>query len=335
MLRSEDLDAVQKQETEKEAQLPAPLIRILETRTTLGSAHHLVLEIPDGVCTPQEFATAVSAALKEFLPRPGYGVLIDGRGPIWGYGMLVHNLHPSAWLAVHDPRLGFVVVASHTAGIEIGTIVDFRNANSKGVVIAVCGPPHSGKSVFLAELYRQILLRRPVGFCFLQRAAPDGEGMWSAESTLEVVRELRQKGKFTPEFSEFAVESISSLAHVFPLVLVDMPGRRDDIAAAILQQVSHVIILSATEGEALAWQELALSNGCELLANLTSRRVLAGDESKEIRSALDFAALPITGCLVGLERGGAKEPYATTVSALADWLIQFVRKRLRATSESG
>jgi CRISPR-associated protein Csx3 len=55
-----------------------------------------------------------------------------------------------------------------------------------GAVIAVGGPPHSGKSVFLAELYRQLLQRQPSGV-FLQRACPDGEGMWSNEADLGCV----------------------------------------------------------------------------------------------------------------------------------------------------
>ena len=46
----------------------------------------------------------------------------------------------------------------------------------QGRVIAIGGPPHSGKSVFLAELYRQLLQRQPTGV-FLQRACPDGVGL--------------------------------------------------------------------------------------------------------------------------------------------------------------
>ena len=66
----------------------------------------------------------------------------------------------------------------------------------KGMVVAVGGPPHSGKSVFLAELYRQLLAKRPSGV-FLQRACPDGEGMWSAETNPQLVAEIRRKGSFS------------------------------------------------------------------------------------------------------------------------------------------
>jgi CRISPR-associated protein Csx3 len=42
------------------------------------------------------------------------GVVITGRGPIWLYTYLVHELHPTAWVACYDPRLGAVVVTTHS-----------------------------------------------------------------------------------------------------------------------------------------------------------------------------------------------------------------------------
>jgi CRISPR-associated protein Csx3 len=48
-------------------------------------------EIPDGITTPAEFAAAVAAietSLSGNLP-----VLVTGRGPIWGYGMLPSPCH--------------------------------------------------------------------------------------------------------------------------------------------------------------------------------------------------------------------------------------------------
>jgi CRISPR-associated protein Csx3 len=49
------------------------------------------------------------------IPR-GALVVIEGRAPIWRYGMAFHRLHgsPAAAVAVYDPRLGAVVVASHS-----------------------------------------------------------------------------------------------------------------------------------------------------------------------------------------------------------------------------
>ncbi len=58
------------------------------------------------------------------IPR-GSVVVITGRAPIWRYGMAFHQLHgsPAAAIAVFDPRLGAVIVASHTPGLQAGEIL--------------------------------------------------------------------------------------------------------------------------------------------------------------------------------------------------------------------
>ena len=49
-----------------------------------------------------------------------------GRAPIWRYGMALHLLHasPAAAIAFYDPRLGAVVVASHSREWQVGQVVD-------------------------------------------------------------------------------------------------------------------------------------------------------------------------------------------------------------------
>jgi len=54
------------------------------------------------------------------------GVVIDGKAPIWLYGYLVHECHPAAWVGCYDPRLGAVVVATHTPAIATGTVLDIQ-----------------------------------------------------------------------------------------------------------------------------------------------------------------------------------------------------------------
>lgn len=51
---------------------------------------------------------------------------LDDRAPIWRHGMAFHMLHGSAAAAVagYDPRLGAVIVASHTPDIKEGQILD-------------------------------------------------------------------------------------------------------------------------------------------------------------------------------------------------------------------
>ncbi|MGH8247317.1 MAG: CRISPR-associated ring nuclease Crn3/Csx3 [Gammaproteobacteria bacterium] len=59
------------------------------------------------------------------IPR-GAVVVIEGRAPIWRYGMALHRLHGSSAgaVAVCDPRLGAVVVASHSPEYREGQIID-------------------------------------------------------------------------------------------------------------------------------------------------------------------------------------------------------------------
>lgn len=59
------------------------------------------------------------------IPR-GALVVVEGRAPIWRYGMAFHRLHgsPAGAIAVFDPRLGAVVVASHHPIWHEGQVVD-------------------------------------------------------------------------------------------------------------------------------------------------------------------------------------------------------------------
>ena len=59
--------------------------------------------------------------------------MIEGRAPIWRYGLAFHQLHgsPAAAIAVYDPRLGAVVVASHTPGLAEAQVVDVTPPEAK------------------------------------------------------------------------------------------------------------------------------------------------------------------------------------------------------------
>ena len=59
------------------------------------------------------------------IPR-GSLVIVEGRAPIWRYGMALHQLHasPAAAIAFYDPRLGAVVVATHSPEWAVGQVVD-------------------------------------------------------------------------------------------------------------------------------------------------------------------------------------------------------------------
>ena len=74
---------------------------------------------PDGNITPIDLKSIN-------IPEINYtkGCIISGRGPIWLFSFLAHQLHPSLWIASHDPRLGGAVVfASHTQSVSVGEII--------------------------------------------------------------------------------------------------------------------------------------------------------------------------------------------------------------------
>lgn len=86
-----------------------------------GGGYKLVkFEIPGGVTTPAEFAEATKEAGALGGENP---VLINGRGPVWGYAMLTHEAHPSPAVATFDPRLGYVVVQTHDERYKVGQII--------------------------------------------------------------------------------------------------------------------------------------------------------------------------------------------------------------------
>jgi len=59
------------------------------------------------------------------IPR-GALVVIEVRAPIWRYGLAFHLLHgsPAGAIAVYDPRVGGVIVASHVPDYRPGQVVE-------------------------------------------------------------------------------------------------------------------------------------------------------------------------------------------------------------------
>jgi CRISPR-associated protein Csx3 len=55
--------------------------------------------------------------------NPRKGVVVSGRGPIWLHCFLAHKYHHTPFVAVYDPRLGAVVVQSHT-DLKEGDVID-------------------------------------------------------------------------------------------------------------------------------------------------------------------------------------------------------------------
>jgi CRISPR-associated protein Csx3 len=181
--------------------------------------------------------------------------------------------------------------------------------------IIVCGPPHSGKSVFLANLMRQL----PPDSFYLAFAAPDGEWHWSNFGDQDLVAVVRQKGKFTDNFVSSMVEAIR--ANEQPLVLVDTGGVRSEANERIFAVSDGCIILSSKPEEIVAWREFAAAHGVAVLAELDS--VLHG--TCELYPPQDDGV--IRGRIAGLERGH------TVVSPTLEAVAERLRTIIRSNAE--
>ena len=198
----------------------------------------------------------------------------------------------------------------------------------QGRVVAVGGPPHSGKSVFLAELYRQLLQRQPSGI-FLHRACPDGEGMWSNEADPEIVQQIRRKAAFSDEFVNLTLHTIEQLGKnpQLPLVLLDLGGKRTAENAEILRRSTHCMVVSANEEEAMRWHVFAADEGCPVLASFQSRLVRSPDQQIDpsARSTIQTDRPIPQGTLVNLCRELGADCYQEAIAQFAEWLLALPR----------
>lgn len=100
-------------------------LQLIPHTTTEGMPYqhlHISLNTEDGIIEP--------ADLKQLQLPDGInwqqGIVIEGRAPIWLYGYLVHECHPSIWVACYDTRLGAVVVATHTHTVSVGQVLPIQ-----------------------------------------------------------------------------------------------------------------------------------------------------------------------------------------------------------------
>lgn len=96
-------------------------LTVIPHQTQEGTAYqHLHVEIvnENGIITPADLKGLKLPAGIDY----SQGIVIEGKAPIWLYGYLVHECHPAAWVGCYDPRLGAVVVATHTPDISISQV---------------------------------------------------------------------------------------------------------------------------------------------------------------------------------------------------------------------
>lgn len=141
----------------------------------------------------------------------------------------------------------------------------------KTMKVAVVGPPHSGKSVFLGGLCENL----PRDKRFLFRACPDGEGSWTWRSP--EAAKYRRKGSFNPQIVDWYVEKLRTI-NLAPIVLVDVGGKMTTENRRILSEVDAAIILSGDLYAIEEWEAFCKDCGCEILARIHSDYHALGDD---------------------------------------------------------
>ena len=170
----------------------------------------------------------------------------------------------------------------------------------------VCGPPHSGKSVLIANLIRMM----PSDSYLRINANGDGEGSWSNNRDQEEIKESRQKSGNTPE--KFVVWANNVRNAFQDVVLVDIGGKLQDDKAALFDAADSFIVLSSNIDVIPDWIAFGEEHGCKCLAVIESQ-LEGGDE---VISEKPYLKAKISG----LERG-CELTDSAVITALADTII--------------
>ena len=175
----------------------------------------------------------------------------------------------------------------------------------------VCGPAHSGKSVFIANL----IYRLPSDSSTTIRACPDGEGTWSNNKNQQEVSNVRKKGKFTKEFIENSCKAIDN--QTSDIVLVDVGGVMTKENRKIFRHCDNFIVLSSNEKLKQKWLRYGQYLGLECIGCIDS--ALEGKEKIYSREPylqgkiVQYLGLECIGCidsaLEGKEKIYSREPY--------------------------
>ncbi|MDP3093214.1 MAG: CRISPR-associated protein Csx3 [bacterium] len=179
----------------------------------------------------------------------------------------------------------------------------------------VAGPPHSGKSVFLAGLCENL----PRDSRYLFRACPDGEGTWLQNhyDRPDVVA-LRRKGQFIKEMVDWYSRSLADCV-MAPIILVDIGGRPSEENRRILSegQVNYGIILAGDLERVPEWETFLESCGVTVIAVVRSDYTGEADSIQRHLPRLE-------GSVHFLERGDVTVSTRPVIQAVAELILGLV-----------
>ena len=182
--------------------------------------------------------------------------------------------------------------------------------------IVFCGPPHSGKSVFIANLIDKL----PTDAYTIIRACPDGEGTWSNNKNQNETSIVRKKGKFTKSFIDDACKAIDNQTN--KIVLVDVGGVMSKENEQVFEHCDSFVVLSSDEQKKQDWLDFGEKLGLECIGSLDSSL----DGNEEIYSRTPY----FQGKIVGLERGELLEN-----SSVINGLVSDIIKKRKKKKKTG
>ena len=192
--------------------------------------------------------------------------------------------------------------------------IESKEIYEKGLKIVIGGPPHSGKSVFLDGLLKNLSFNT-----HYFSACPDGEGPWLQHHyTEDEVKKLRRKGQFTKEFVDFASNSVKNFDG--QLMLIDIGGRTSEENKLIADGATHAIVLANDPTQFEEWSNFFKNLGVEVLAAIRSDYE-GKEDSVEIPAENNQV---IKGSVHYLERGQHPEERET---------IKFIAQKISALVE--
>lgn len=222
------------------------------------------------------------------------GVIINGKSPVFLFSALVMMLAEFKWAATFYPQKGAIIIFSRADKdrnigdfIEIEKILKYiakeevhekvKSVNNKKQsdkkIIALVGPPNSGKSVFLRELRKTLNNNLGGDFrenYFIIRACPDGEGDWFGDIDTELGKTLRIKNMFDDDLIDKITESINNAKKCKRVILVDCGGKIDIKNQKIFNECTDAVIISSDPDKTKEWYGAIKICGLNLLAEIES-----------------------------------------------------------------
>lgn len=265
-----------------------------------------ILKVITSYISPERLKSKLSR-LQELKFDNSKGVVISGKGSIWLYLMVYKFLLKQrvAFIAA-DTACELPVMISEKKNewekvflrdwkLYLESLEEVKDQRT----IALFGPPHSGKSVFVGGLGKKLSYLLKGNYAenvYMVRACPDGEGDWSMEADKNIVESIRIKGGFSDEFVEQVIERIDYCKKRKKLVFVDCGGKPDHYNEKIANSCTDVIIVTGDKQKLQDWYKIIPSN-INILAEVYS--VLSG----EVGKGVDYNGGIMRFTMKGLERG--------------------------------